>query len=148
MKRTLAMTCLAMTCLAMTLVSAGCTAAHSHAPSHRIAATHSQAPTTGTVSGRFLREGGPIEANGQQPDAVPLPGIIVFTRGGHRVIAVRVGRSGRFSVRLPAGRYQAQGSSPLLLAQGARHLTPCSGRMPVTVALGRTTMLTVTCFVP
>src|SRR5262249_37767615 len=106
--------------------------------------------STGTVNGRFLMEGGALEPNGQQPGERPIPGTIVFTSLGHQVIAVPVGKSGRFSVRLPVGRYLAQGRSPRIIEVdgSARHQTACAQRQSLTVAPGHTTMITLTCIVP
>jgi hypothetical protein len=74
------------------------------------------------------------------------PGIVVLTpkHGGQHRIDVR--RSGRFSISLPAGRYQAVGGIPRL---GWR-LGACTVDSPASpasfrVTAGRTTRITVDC---
>ncbi len=119
---------------------------------------HSQ---DGTVTGSFSRQGGPISFNGTQPAEQALSGTVQFIRsrsartpaqrGRVVVVTVRVGRSGNFSLRLPAGRYQVWGRSPSIievLPSGAQRETACSGPLSVTVIPHRTLRLAVTCFVP
>ncbi len=109
------------------------------------------ASTPGTVTGRFLREGGPLGPGGQQPGERPIPGTIQFTAAGHRLITVGVGSSGTFSVSLPAGTYQVAGRSPRIIevsSDGTQHQTPCAPPLSVTVTAGHTTKIAVTCVVP
>ena len=119
---------------------------------------HSQA---GTVTGSFSRLGGPISFNGTQPAKQALSGTVQFIRsrstsgraqrGPVVIVTVRVGRSGNFSLRLPAGRYQVWGRSPSIievLPSGAQRETACSGPLSVTVIPHRTLRLAVTCIVP
>ena len=40
-------------------------------------------PARGTVTGRLVREGGPLGPGGQQPGVHPIPGTIRFTTGHH-----------------------------------------------------------------
>lgn len=119
---------------------------------------HSQ---DGTVTGSFRRVGGPISFDGTQPAEQALSGTVQFIRsrsasgraqrGPVVIVAVRVGRSGNFSLRLPAGRYQVSGRSPSIievLQTGAQRETACSGLQSVTVIPSRTLRLAVTCIVP
>jgi hypothetical protein len=119
---------------------------------------HSQ---DGTVTGSFSRVGGPISSDGTQPAEQSLSGTVQFIRsrsarapaqrGPVVIVTVRVGRSGKFSLRMPAGRYQVWGRSPSIievLPSGAQRETPCAGPLPVTVIPHRTLRLAVTCVVP
>jgi hypothetical protein len=109
------------------------------------------ASTQGTVTGRFLREGGPLGPGGQQPGERPIPGTVQFTAAGHRLITVGVGSSGAFSVGLPAGTYHVAGRSPQIMevsSDGTQHETPCSQPLSVTVTARHTTKIAVTCVVP
>ena len=93
----------------------------------------------GQVVGTFIRVGGPLGQGGVQPPDVPLSGTVQFSSAHRRTLAVRVGKSGQFSLWLPAGQYQAVGSSPSLsevLSSGATRVSPCSLRVPVTVEAG------------
>ena len=60
----------------------------------------------GKVVGSFSRVGGPLGSGGQQPPTVPLSGTLSFNAAHRRTVAVRVGKSGQFSVWLPAGAYR------------------------------------------
>jgi hypothetical protein len=133
----------AITGVAAMLLLAGCAAAGQQASQ--------DAATQGTVTGRFLREGGPLGPGGQQPAERPIQGTIQFTAAGHQLITVRVGSSGTFSVSLPAGTYQVAGRSPRIIevsSDGTQHETPCSQPLSVTVTARHTTKIAVTCIVP
>jgi len=113
--------------------------------------TSGTAADAGTVAGTFMRVGGPIGPGGMQPRAVPLMGTLTFAASHHRIIAVHVGNSGRFSVRLPAGEYLVVGRSPSIvevLASGATVEDQCSPAISVTVVSGRTVQVSVVCPVP
>ena len=128
----------ALVWLAVMLLPVACTAAAS------------STPPRGTVTGRLLMEGGPIQLNGQQPRPHPVPGTVEFITGNHRRIAVHVTGSGRFSVQLPAGRYDVRDRSPRIVevgANGVGHQT-WSRATPVTVTPHHTTKITLTFFVP
>lgn len=103
----------------------------------------------GVVTGRFVIEGGPIGPGGQQPGPRPIPGTIKFRAAG-RVATVRAGRSGSFSLRLPAGTYHVQGRSPRVIevSRGTRRQAPCSHQVSVTVTPRHTTRITLVCIVP
>jgi hypothetical protein len=91
-----------------------------------------QGPVTGEVAGRLVRVGGPPGPGGQAGQQ-PMPGTVTFASAEHRV-TVRVGKSGRFSVQLPPGRYRVSG--------------PCSRPSPVTVTARRTAHVKIICVVP
>jgi hypothetical protein len=69
--------------------------------------------TQGTVQGTFEQAGGPaIIVNGKTETPVsPLPGIVTFTGAGGQKFSVSVGKTGKFSTRLPAGSYAVSGAS-------------------------------------
>lgn len=105
----------------------------------------------GKVAGAFIRVGGPLGQGGKQPPSVPLSGTLSFSAGHRRTVAVRVGKSGRYSVWLPAGAYQVSGRSPSILevlASGASREPPCSPEIPVIVTAGETVRIDVICPVP
>jgi hypothetical protein len=104
----------------------------------------------GTVTGRFMLEGGPISLAGRQPSNRPIPGTVQFTDGRHRPLLAHVGRSGNFSVSLPPGRYTATSRSPRVIevSNSTNHETTCSQPLSVTVRPHHTTTITLTCIVP
>jgi hypothetical protein len=118
---------------AIALVS-GCAPALAHTSAGRGTAV-------GTVTGKLQIEGGPIGTNGQQPGKRPVSGTVRFTSTRHHPVTVRVGDSGRFSVRLPAGTYAA-----CPLSAGASG--PCTRARQVTVTARHTTKIAFTFFVP
>ena len=103
--------------------------------SQRTATGSGQDHARGTVTGRLVREGGPLGPGGQQPGAHPIPGTIRFTTGQHRVIMVRTSRAGWFSVQLPAGKYQVADRSPRLLLVAANGIARQTWSRPVTVTV-------------
>lgn len=136
------MICIPVAALAATLTACGTGAPTSPAVAKKNA---------GTVTGTFMRVGGPPGVGGTQPRPVPLTGTVLFTAGHHRKFAVRAGKTGRFTVGLPAGRYVASGTSPSMgyvLASGATVDPPCAPPTPVTVVAGRTVRVSVVCAVP
>jgi hypothetical protein len=124
--------------LAAVLPLAACTAAPGHATAR------------GTVTGRMVREGGPIGPGGQQPGTQPIPGTVRFTGAGHRVVLVRTTSAGRFSVRLPAGRYLVSDRTPRFLEVGSDGIGRQTWSRPVlvTVTAHHTTGVTLTSIVP
>ena len=91
----------------------------------------------GTVKGELIRVGGPA------PGApVPLKGTVRF-QSGQRVVNVTVGRTGRFEVRLPAGRYTVEGTSSQI--QGGSG--PCSAPVDVDVSAGEVQEQRVICHI-
>lgn len=137
----------ALTVLGATIVSLGlaCGARHDAATgrSHRL----------GTVTGRLIREGGPLGPGGQQPAVRPLRGLVQFTSAGHRVVNVRVGRSGTFSVSLAPGTYRVTGRSPEITQAGGASMDggpalPCARPVSVTVTPQHTAKITLACIVP
>jgi hypothetical protein len=138
----------AAACLAL-MLAAGCASQPvGHAASRAVGQTRADA--RGTVTGRLVMEGGPLGPGGQQPDSHPIPGLIAFTRAGHRVLTVRAGRSGLFSARLLAGTYRIAGRSPRLteVSNGKTRITPCSHPASVTVTARHATRITLACVVP
>jgi hypothetical protein len=115
-------------------------------------ATRAMAQTDiGTVVGTFMRVGGPLGAGGTQPSPIPLMGTVTFSVDRGHTVAVRVGKTGTFTLRLRSGVYQVSGRSPQLLevlASGATAETPCAGPVSVTVIAGRTVHVPVVCAVP
>jgi len=136
--------------LALTLAACATTGAAGH-PGSASATSAATAGEPGTVTGTFTRVGGPLGAAGTQPRPVPLTGTLIFSAGHHRVVAVQVGKKGRFAVTLPAGIYVVSGRSPSLgevLASGAVLDPPCTAPTPVNVAAGRTVHVCLVCAVP
>jgi len=128
----------ALSCLAVMLLPAACMAAPGHASAG------------GTVTGRLMREGGPLGPGGQQPGTHPIPGTVRFTGGHHRVITVRTNSAGMFSVQLPAGRYDVSDRSPRILLVGSDGIgrQAWSSPVSVTVTAHHTTRVTLTSIVP
>ena len=129
-------------CLLAALALAGCATA-SHASQ--------DGPVTGHLTGTFVIEGGPIGAGGQQPKERPIPGTVVVAEGGHAVVKIAVGGSGRFSAWLRPGRYQVSGRSPDIeqaTAGGQGQELPCSAPLTVTITAGHTANVTLVCPVP
>ncbi len=118
------------------------------------AATGGQGLVTGHLAGRLVMEGGPIGPGGKQPGERPIPGTVTFTAAGHRQVAVQVGTSGTFSVRLPPGTYQVSGrSSSTETSSGSgaserEQELPCSQPLSAKITAGQTASITVTCVVP
>ena len=109
------------------------------------------APATGLLTGRFVREGGPLGPGGQQPAEIPLRGTVTFTAAGHRAVSVQVGASGLFSVTLLPGRYQVAGRSPGIETvdpNGRQQDQTCSQPLSATITAGQTITIAVTCVVP
>ena len=132
-------------CLAALLPLAACAAG----PGQRTAAGPSHDPARGTVTGRLVREGGPLGPGGQQPGAHPIPGAAIrFSTGQHRVIMVRTSRAGRFSVQLPAGKYQVADRSPRLLLAAASGIARQTWSRPVTVTVTAHHVTRITLVIP
>ena len=144
-------------CALAVLVLAGCASASTPAtgPAGRSGAgpatVSPHAPATGLLTGRFVREGGPLGPGGQQPAEIPLRGTVTFTATGHRAVSVQVGASGLFSVPLLPGRYQVAGRSPDIETvdpDGRQQEQACSQPSSATITAGQTITIAVTCVVP
>jgi hypothetical protein len=80
-----------------------------------------------------------------------IPGTVTFTETGHRPASIQVGNSGKFSVRLAAGRYKVSAKSPWIIGvnnNGRDVELPCSQPLSVTVKAGHSAAITVACIVP
>jgi hypothetical protein len=117
---------LAVSCLGALLLLAGCAADPGQARTDQ---------ARGTVTGRMVREGGPLGPGGQQPGTHPMPGTVRFTSGRHQVIKVQTSRLGTFSVQLPPGRYLVSDRSPRLLLVGTDGISRQTWSRPVTVVV-------------
>jgi hypothetical protein len=128
----------ALICLAAVLLTAACSAAQ-----------HS-APSSGTVTGRLVLEGGPLGPGSRQPGTRPIQGTIRFADGRHRQVMVQTSTSGVFSVQLAAGRYQVSDRSPAILLVSASGTSRQQWSAPVlvTVTARHTTTITLTSIVP
>lgn len=94
----------------------------------------------GTVSGQFIRVGGPAPGS-----AVPLPGHVVAVDPAGTRLTVTVGKNGRFRLSLPAGTYRLAGYSPLIGSGQAE----CTAAHAVRVRTGMTTRgIPVVCSIP
>jgi hypothetical protein len=100
----------------------------------------------GTVTGTYVMVGGASADSGERP----TPGTVQFASSRHQPVTVRVGRSGTFSIRLPAGTYHVSGTSArvLVMSNGISHPAPCSLPLTVTVTPRRAILVTLTCAVP
>jgi hypothetical protein len=124
---------------------AACAAAAGHPHSHQTA--HDLGTDLGLVTGKFERVGGPLGPGGKQPPVVALRGTVTFTAAHQRTALVRVGNSGRFSVRLAPGRYRVTGRTPDI--EGPGHVEAvCQGPVSLTVSAGHTSAIKVICAVP
>jgi len=134
----------AVSCLAVMPLLAGCAASLAQDAAGRAD------PARGTVTGRMVREGGPIGPGGQQPGVHPIPGTVRFTGRQHQVVMVRTSKAGRFSVRLPPGRYQVSDRSPRILLVGSNGIGHKTWSRPVTVTVSghHVTRITLVIAVP
>jgi hypothetical protein len=91
---------------------------------------------TGTVTGTYIRVGGPAgTAN------VPLPGTISFRAGNGSTIGVSSDSTGRFTGQLPPGSYTVTATSSLI-NDGT---STCSRPLTTQVQAGKTVTLTLIC---
>jgi hypothetical protein len=128
---------------------AGCAAAMAQpvVAGHPARATNA----TGKVTGHLIMEGGAIQPGQNQPPVRSIPGTVTFTETGHRPASIQVGNSGKFSVRLAAGRYKVSAKSPWIIGvnnNGRDVELPCSQPLSVTVKAGHSAAITVACIVP
>jgi hypothetical protein len=137
--------------LLLAACAAGPAGGHHGEPASQGPAQSAPPGQLGTVTGVFHRVGGPLGPGGQQPKVVPLTGRMRFTRPGHPVVSVPVGRSGRFTVQLPPGTYRVTGITPDIvevLNNGRQLDGRCHGPQDLRVRPGRAGHITVVCSVP
>lgn len=89
---------------------------------------------TGTVTGIYLRVGGP----GGTPNT-PLPGTISFRAGDGSTTSVSSDATGKFTARLPPGTYTVTAKSSLI------NRSTCSQSPTTRVQAGKTVTLTLFC---
>jgi hypothetical protein len=126
---------------------AGCAAAMAQP----VVAGHLASHATGQGTGHLIMEGGAIQPGQNQPPVRSIPGTVTFTETGHRPASIQVGNSGKFSVRLAAGRYKVSAKSPWIIGvnnNGRDVELPCSQPLSVTVKAGHSAAITVACIVP
>lgn len=142
--------------LAAVLLSAACAA------NTQLTSSVTTQTGTGLVQGKFIREGGPLGPGGQQPAVLRLSGTVAFNGGPGDVVRLHVGKSGAFSLRLPAGTYAVTGRTPSIMevsngavvnakgqvVKGHGTETVCSVPLSVTVTPQHTSKITLTCVVP
>jgi hypothetical protein len=147
--------------LAAVLLSAACAANTQVTSSTQPTSSVTTQTGTGLVQGKFIREGGPMGPGGQQP-AVRLSGTVAFNGGPGDVVRFHVGKSGAFSLRLPAGTYAVTGRTPSIMQvsngavvsakgqviKGHGTETVCSVPLSVTVTPQHTSKITLICVVP
>jgi hypothetical protein len=104
------------------------------------------------VTGTFVRVGGPLGPDGQQPPELRLRGTVQFRSASGHLVTVRVGRTGHFTVYLRPGTYAVTGRSPQILqvssTGGTGIETRCSLPLHVTIRAWHPAKVTVTCAVP
>ncbi len=104
----------------------------------------------GTVTGKFIRVGGPISPGGTTP-TVPLRGQIKFTAPNHQAFKVHVGKKGTFKIVLPTGSYKVVGRTPDITEQegnGQVKDAKCPLAHKVKVTRGHPIRIKVICAVP
>ena len=128
----------------LTGLAAGCASAGAQSPAS------GQPPASGHVTGKLVREGGPLGPGGKQPGERAMSGTVTFTAAGHQPITVKTGSSGTFSVPLPPGRYHVSGASPEVIEiyGGSSRDVPCSLPTAAVVTAGQTASITLACVVP
>jgi hypothetical protein len=89
-------------------------------------------PTGGVISGRLLMVGGPANAEYPASGSVSVEGTD---------LTVSVGPDGRYSIRVPPGRYLLIGQSPLYGSGEGR----CEAAKPVMIATGEEAFTDVLC---
>jgi hypothetical protein len=71
--------------------------------------------SSGTVTGTFQAQTGPVSASGQAAGKpFPVSGVIRFTDAAGHAVDVTVSASGKFSVQLPPGKYGVAGVTSAL----------------------------------
>ncbi|HET7013493.1 MAG TPA: hypothetical protein VFI65_06265 [Streptosporangiaceae bacterium] len=104
----------------------------------------------GTVTGKFIRVGGPLGPGGTTP-TVPLRGQIKFTGAHHLTFKVHVGKKGTFKILLPTGTYSVVGRTPDIKGEdGNGHVKDAKCALPhkIKVTKGHIDKIKVICAVP
>ena len=101
-----------------------------------VAGCSNAAGPTGTVTGTYIRVGGPPGT----PN-VPLPGTISFRGGNGSTISVSSDGTGTFTGQLPPGSYAVTAESSLI-NDGK---SACSRPLTTRVQAGKTVSLTIIC---
>jgi hypothetical protein len=104
----------------------------------------------GTVTGKFIRVGGPLGPDGTTPTG-PLRGQITFTGANHLTFKVHVGKKGTFKSLLPTGTYKVVGRTPDITGEdGNGHVKDARCALPhkIKVTKSRTDKIKVICAVP
>ena len=94
---------------------------------------------TGTVTGTYIRSGGPSGT----PN-VPLPGTVSFRSSSGSTISLNSDSTGRFSGQLPPGTYTVTATS----GQINDGTSPCSQVLTTRVQAGKTVTLSLVCAIP
>jgi hypothetical protein len=100
----------------------------------------------GTVTGRYLMEGGPINLAGHTANPWPIDGQVIFTASG-RTASAAAGQNGDFSVHLAPGIYTVTARTPHVIGPDQPD-SSCYLPQTVTVQAGAAATVTVYCAVP
>jgi hypothetical protein len=145
---------IALVAAALSLMAAAGLAACGTSPDHRhdlaqVTADSGGAVTVaeGEVTGRYLMEGGPINAvTGRTANPWPIDGQVIFSAAGHTA-STAAGHDGEFSIRLAPGTYAVTARTPYLSGPGPSD-SSCYLPQTVTVQAGAGATITVYCAVP
>jgi hypothetical protein len=106
---------------------------------------HHAVETPGSVTGDMILEGGPYPHDGPRP----ITGTVRFLIGGRLVVALKVGKSGRFQTTLPPGTYSVDACTPQVQTVSARgHRDDCLRPRSARVRSGATTTVKLLVIVP
>jgi hypothetical protein len=101
--------------------------------------------TPGSVTGEMILEGGPYPHDGPRP----ITGTVRFLSGGRLVVALQVGKSGKFQTTLPPGTYRVDACTPQVQSVSAKgHRDDCLRPTSARVRSGATTTVKLFVTVP
>jgi hypothetical protein len=100
----------------------------------------------GTVTGRYLMEGGPINLAGHTANPWPIDGQVIFHIGG-RTTSAAASQNGEFSIQLAPGIYTVTARTPHVIGPSQLD-SSCYLPQTVTVHPGAAASITVYCAVP